>query len=73
MGGHTSSYAAAGMTLEFIGAHKPPHPATKCFRQGGDTIDENVKSISLSNLNRIGKVCLPNAFTSFTFLLIYFR
>jgi hypothetical protein len=34
MAGPTSSYAAAGIALEFIGAHKPPHPATKCFRQG---------------------------------------
>jgi hypothetical protein len=24
MGGPTSSYAAAGVTFEFIGAHKPP-------------------------------------------------
>jgi hypothetical protein len=38
MGGPTSSYAAAGIALEFIGAHKPPQPATKCFRQDGDTI-----------------------------------
>jgi hypothetical protein len=29
MGGPTSSYAAADIALEFIGAHKPPHPATK--------------------------------------------
>jgi hypothetical protein len=35
MGGPTSSYAAASIALEFIGAHKPPHPATKCFQQGG--------------------------------------
>jgi hypothetical protein len=39
MGGPTSSYAAAGIALESIGAHKPPHPATKCFRQGVDTIE----------------------------------
>jgi hypothetical protein len=39
MGGPTSSYAAAGIALEFIGAHKPPHPAAECFRQGGDTIE----------------------------------
>jgi hypothetical protein len=38
-GGPTSSYAAAGIALEFIVAHKPPHPATNCFRQGGDTIE----------------------------------
>jgi hypothetical protein len=31
--------AAAGMALEFIGTHKLPHPATKCFRQGGDTTE----------------------------------
>jgi hypothetical protein len=30
-GGPTNSYAAAGIALEFIGAHKPPRPATKCF------------------------------------------
>jgi hypothetical protein len=35
-GDPTSSYAAAGIALEFIGAHKPPHPATECFRQCGD-------------------------------------
>jgi hypothetical protein len=39
VGGLTSSYAAAGIALEFIGAHKPPHPATKVFQQGGDTIE----------------------------------
>jgi hypothetical protein len=39
MGGPTSSYAAAGIALEFIGAHKPPHPAGKCCRQGVDTIE----------------------------------
>jgi hypothetical protein len=38
MGGPTSSYAAAGIALEFIVEHKPPHTATKCFRQGGDII-----------------------------------
>jgi hypothetical protein len=32
MGGATSK------AFELIGAHKPPHPATKCFQQGGDTI-----------------------------------
>jgi hypothetical protein len=32
-------YAAASIGLEFIGAHRPSHPTTKCFRQGGDTID----------------------------------
>jgi hypothetical protein len=39
MGGPTSIYATASIALEFIVAHKPPHPATKCFRQGGDTIE----------------------------------
>jgi hypothetical protein len=39
MGGPTSSYAAASIALEFIGAYKPPHPVTKCFRQVGDTIE----------------------------------
>jgi hypothetical protein len=39
MGGPTSSYAAASMVLEFTGAHKPPHPATKCVQQGEDTIE----------------------------------
>jgi hypothetical protein len=38
MGGPTSSYAATSIAFKFIGAHKPPHPATKCFRQGRDTI-----------------------------------
>jgi hypothetical protein len=38
MGGPTSSYGAAGTALEFTGAHKPAHPAIKCFRQGADTI-----------------------------------
>jgi hypothetical protein len=38
MGGPASSYAAASMALEFTGAHKPPHAATKCFRRGGYTI-----------------------------------
>jgi hypothetical protein len=44
MGGPTSSYAAAGIALEFTGAHKLPHPATKCFRQGGDTIQGDMQS-----------------------------
>jgi hypothetical protein len=39
MGGPTSSYATAGIALEFIVAHKPLHPATECFRQGWDTIE----------------------------------
>jgi hypothetical protein len=39
MAGSSSSYAAASIAFEFIGAHKPPHLATKCFRQGGDTIE----------------------------------
>jgi hypothetical protein len=39
MGVPTSSYATAGVALEFIGAHKHPHPVTKCFRQGGDNIE----------------------------------
>jgi hypothetical protein len=37
-GGPGYLYAATDIALEFIGAHKPPHPATKCLRQGGDTI-----------------------------------
>jgi hypothetical protein len=46
MGGPASSYAAASITLDFIGAHKPPHPTAKCFRQGGDTIEgEKVRAI----------------------------
>jgi hypothetical protein len=32
MGGPTSSYAATGIALEFTGAHKSPHLATKYFR-----------------------------------------
>jgi hypothetical protein len=39
MGGPACSYAAADIALEFIGAHKPPHPTTECFGQGGDTIE----------------------------------
>jgi hypothetical protein len=50
MGGPTNSYAAAGIALEFIGALKPPHPATKRFRQGGDTIEEGFQ-IDRSKLN----------------------
>jgi hypothetical protein len=46
MDGPTSSYAAAGIALEFIGAHKPPHTATQCFRQGGDTIKGDLFSNS---------------------------
>jgi hypothetical protein len=38
MGGATSSYAAASKAFELLGTHKPTHPATKCFQQGGDTI-----------------------------------
>jgi hypothetical protein len=38
-GGPTSSYAAAGIASELNGAHKPPHPASKYFRQGGDTVE----------------------------------
>jgi hypothetical protein len=38
MGVPTSSYAAAGIALEFIVVHKPPHPATEIFRQGRDII-----------------------------------
>jgi hypothetical protein len=30
MGGHTSSYATAGIILKTTGTHKPPHPA-KCY------------------------------------------
>jgi hypothetical protein len=53
MGGLTSSYIAL---LEFIGAYKPPHPATKCFRQGRDTIERSSIPIrtlfsKLSNYN----------------------
>jgi hypothetical protein len=45
MGGPTSSYAAAGIALEFIGAYKPPHPATDCFRQGGNTIEGEFSTV----------------------------
>jgi hypothetical protein len=48
MGGPTCSYAASGIALEFIGAHKPPHPATKCFWQGRDTI-KGAKGSLMSN------------------------
>jgi hypothetical protein len=59
MGGPTSSYAAADIALEFIGAHKPPHPATECFQQGGDTIEGVIIMIY-----RI----LKNNFTPFIYL-----
>jgi hypothetical protein len=39
MRGPTSSYVTAGIAFEFIVHTSPPHPATKCFRQGGDTIE----------------------------------
>jgi hypothetical protein len=39
MGGPTSSYAVDGKALELIGAHKPSHPATEGFRQGGETME----------------------------------
>jgi hypothetical protein len=29
--------------------HKPPHPATKCFRQGGDTIEGDLKQQTSQN------------------------
>jgi hypothetical protein len=50
-GGPTSSYAATGIPLEFISAHKPPHPATKWFQQGGDTIKEVYIVIHLWNMH----------------------
>jgi hypothetical protein len=43
MGGPTSNYAVAGIALEVTGTHKPPLPATKRFRQGGDTIEGEFK------------------------------
>jgi hypothetical protein len=46
MGGPTSSYAAAGIALEFTGAHKLPHPATKCLLQGGDAIEGGTRLYS---------------------------
>jgi hypothetical protein len=52
MGGPTSSYAAAGIGLEFVGAHKSPHPTTKCIRQGGDII-EGEKSFLDNVINAI--------------------
>jgi hypothetical protein len=39
MGGPNSSYTTAVIAYKFIGAHKPLHPETKCFWQGGDTIE----------------------------------
>jgi hypothetical protein len=56
MGGPTRSYAAAVIALEFIGAHKPPDLATKCFRQGGDTIEGVITSI-VRPLLRIKDCC----------------
>jgi hypothetical protein len=46
MGDPTSSYAAAGIAFEFIGAYKPPHPSTKYFQQGGDTIARELEVLS---------------------------
>jgi hypothetical protein len=45
MGDTTSSYVAADIALEFIGAHKLLHPATKCFQQGGDIIEGDITVI----------------------------
>jgi hypothetical protein len=50
MGGPTSSFAAAGIGLEFIDAHKPPHPATRCFRKGGDTIEGDTSHFCIGKL-----------------------
>jgi hypothetical protein len=33
MGGPTSSYVAAGIALEFVGAHKPPHQQQSSFHK----------------------------------------
>jgi hypothetical protein len=68
MGGPTSSYAAADIALVFIVVHKPPHPATRCFWQGGDTIEGGNMPIQLLNCNE-RKEFLPFA----TFLNHHFR
>jgi hypothetical protein len=60
MGDPTSSYAAAGIAFGFISARKPPHPATKCFRQGGDTIEGELNSYSdifINVFNPLDRLC----------------
>jgi hypothetical protein len=47
MRGPTSSYAAPGIALLFIGAHKPPHPATYFFRQGADNIEGGRRNLQM--------------------------
>jgi hypothetical protein len=55
MGGPTSSYSAAGIALEFLGTHKTPHPATNCFRQGGDTIKGEINAMPTVHFTRYRK------------------
>jgi hypothetical protein len=60
MGGRTSSYDAASIALVFIVVHKPPHPATKCFRQGGDTMRGLLHYFSLKTESRsyeVTRIC----------------
>jgi hypothetical protein len=51
MGGPTSSYTATGIAFLFIGARKPPHLATRCFRQGGDAIEGAITELNSPILN----------------------
>jgi hypothetical protein len=53
MGGPARSYTAAGIALEFIGVNKPPHPATECFRQGGDTVEGGPEHYVLQNVSGV--------------------
>jgi hypothetical protein len=46
MGDPPSSSTAAGIAFKFSGAYKPPHPSTKYFQQGGDTIAGELEVLS---------------------------
>jgi hypothetical protein len=50
MDGAISSYATTDIAFDFMGAHKLPHPATKRFRQGGDTIQGAKSSLTCSKV-----------------------
>jgi hypothetical protein len=56
MGGPTSSYAAAGIALEFIGAHKPPHPATTISSRG---VTHNIVLANLTIWAQVFCKCVP--------------
>jgi hypothetical protein len=50
MGDAISSYATTDIAFDFMDAHKLPHPATKRFRQGGDTIQGAKSSLTCSKV-----------------------